>query len=70
MAAQPMVVQTDVEVSWPPGSLAQFVRHGTVVQIDPSSAMGAAYGGPSNLAALPASQTGDGTDADHAELGN
>lgn len=64
MATGPCVVLTDTVCQ--PGPV--FVRHGTVVVLDPDSDLGAAYGGPSNLAPLTAGQTGD--EADHAEEGN
>jgi hypothetical protein len=48
---------------------ANFIRHGTVVEIAPDDdATAAYYGGWSNLAPMPATQTGD--DADHSWLGN
>lgn len=46
----------------------RFVRHGAAVSIVPGSALYGAYGGPSNLAALP--RTGDDGGADHSELGD
>jgi hypothetical protein len=65
MALGAYVVQADTHVTWGGTS---FVRKGTVVEIDPLSAMGTAYGGPTNLKPLPSSESGD--DADHSELGD
>jgi len=62
MAIGPYVVQAACTVR------GQFVRAGTVVDLDPAGELAAEYGGPGNLAPLPASETGD--DADHAETGN
>lgn len=58
------VVQHDVTVTWDGES--QFIRHGTVVELDPSGALGQAFGGASNLAPL----VGSGDDADHVAEGN
>lgn len=72
MSANPRIVLNDTWVgpatTFQPGSF--FVRHGTVVDITPGSALEQEYGGPANLAPLPASQSGDDTIADHAALGN
>jgi hypothetical protein len=66
MAAAAYVVLADTQVTW--GGETTFVRHGTVLSIDPASPLGAAYGGPSNLGTLPPYQAGE--DADHTTLGN
>jgi hypothetical protein len=66
VSAGPYVVKSDTSVVWDGNTT--FVRRGTVVEIDPASALGTAYGGPSNLDPLRANETGD--DADHADLGN
>jgi hypothetical protein len=60
------IVRADTWVSWPPGIDPVFVRHGTVVLLDPADALGLAYGGVDNLALL--MQTG--AEADHSTLGN
>ena len=50
MSANPRVVLTDVYVTSDRcGTLPLFVRHGTVVDIVPGSALETAYGGAGNL---------------------
>jgi hypothetical protein len=66
MSTYPRTVLTDITVTW--GGEPVFVRHGTVVDIVPGSALEAAYGGSSNLTAvLPPWQRSDGS---HAGVGN
>lgn len=63
MAIQPYVVQADCTVR------GEFVRHGTIVDLDlADTSLVGEYGGTRNLASLPADQTGD--DADHATVSN
>lgn len=56
LSAYPRTVLTDTWVSWNPNASGQpsalFVRHGTVVDIKPGSALEAAYGGSGNLSAV------------------
>lgn len=65
MSQFPQRILTDIRVTW--GSHASgapvttFVRHGTVVDIPPGSALAAAYGGQQNLSGvIPVSQRGNG----------
>lgn len=72
MSANPRVVLSDTWVGpqvspFQPGAF--FARRGTVVDITPGSALETAYGGPSNLGAIPVTQ-GDPATSDHATLGN
>jgi hypothetical protein len=61
MAIQPYVVKTDCTVR------GEFVRHGTLVDLDlADTALVGEYGGSGNLEPLPAGQTGD--DADHGAV--
>jgi len=62
MAVRPWVVQADCNVR------GQFVRHGTIVDLDIAGELAAEYGGTGNLAPLAADETGD--DADHSHLGD
>lgn len=66
MAGHPRMVLTDTTVVW--DGETTFVRHGTIADIPPGSALETAYGGPGNLAPVP--PTGDPEDADHAAQGN
>lgn len=77
MSQFPRVVLTDTYVTWgapnypgaPPNQV--FVRHGTVADIPPGSALEALYGGAGNLSGIiPVAQRGDGTTLSRAALGN
>lgn len=64
MSQYPQRVLTDVTVTWDPhangAQRSTFVRHGTVVDIAPGSALLAAYGGAGNLSGvIPLSQRGN-----------
>jgi hypothetical protein len=52
----PQRVLTDITVTWDKGAngmpLTTFVKHGSVVDIVPGSALSAAYGGPGNLSGV------------------
>ena len=63
MSQYPQRVLTDVTVVWDKHAngvpVTTFVRHGTVADIVPGSALSAAYGGPRNLSGvIPLSQRG------------
>jgi hypothetical protein len=65
MSAYPQRVLTDVTVTWDSHAsgapVTTFVRHGTVADLVPGSALAAAYGGPGNLSGvIPLSQRGNG----------
>lgn len=75
MSAYPRRVLTDTSVSWDPhangAQRATFTRHGTVLDVEPGSALEAAYGGSGNLSGvIPVSQRGDGTNLDRAAVSN
>ena len=61
MSQNPRRVLTDCYVQWgEAGTPPLFVRHGTVADILPGSALEAAYGGSGNLSAvIPVSQGDD-----------
>ncbi len=64
MSQFPQRVLADTAVSWDAhangAQRTTFVRHGTVVDITPGSALSSAYGGPGNLSGvIPASQRGN-----------
>jgi hypothetical protein len=64
MSQFPQRVLTDITVSWDKHAdgtpVTVFVRHGTVVDIVPGSALAAAYGGSGNLSGvIPVSQRGN-----------
>jgi hypothetical protein len=63
MSQYPQRVLTDVTVVWDAHAngvpVTTFVRHGTVADIVPGSALAAAYGGAGNLSGvIPVSQRG------------
>lgn len=63
MSQFPQRVLTDVTVVWDRHAngvpLTTFVRHGTVADLIPGSALAGAYGGPGNLSGIiPFSQRG------------
>ena len=64
MSGHPRIVLTDTDVSWDGNTT--FVRHGTIVDIVPGSALETAYGGSSNLSAV--ITTGDPESASKAAL--
>jgi hypothetical protein len=75
MSQNPQRVLTDVTVTWDPHANGQprttFVRHGTVVDIVPGSALAGAYGGTGNLSGvIPASQRGDESCLSSAAVSN
>ena len=64
MSQFPQRVLTDVEVVWDSHAngapVTTFVRHGTVADIEPGSALASAYNGPGNLSGvLPIGQRGN-----------
>jgi hypothetical protein len=64
MSQFPQRVLTDVTVVWDKHAngapVTTFVRHGTVADLVPGSALAGAYGGPSNLSGvIPVSQRGN-----------
>lgn len=64
MSQFPQRVLTDVTVTWDSHAsgtpVTTFVRHGTVADLVPGSALAAAYGGPGNLSGvIPLSQRGN-----------
>lgn len=64
MSQFPQRVLTDVTVTWDSHAngapVTTFVRHGTVADLVPGSALSAAYGGPGNLSGvIPVSQRGN-----------
>lgn len=66
MSQYPQRVLTDTEVTWDAHAngapVTTFVRHGTVADLVPGSALAAAYGGPQNLSGvIPVSQRGNGS---------
>ena len=76
MSQHPQRVLADVTVTaWDPhangAQCATFVRHGTVVDIVPGSALASAYGGAGNLSGvIPLSQRGQGDDLSRAAQAN
>lgn len=65
MAANPRVVINDVTVNWDGGTT--LVTRGTIVDVPAGSALETAYGGPSNLASISASQETLGGDPGESE---
>ena len=66
MSQNPQRVLSDIEVTWDAHAngvpVTTFVRHGTVADLVPGSALASAYGGSGNLSGvIPVSQRGDGT---------
>jgi hypothetical protein len=75
MSQCPQRVLTDVTVTWDAhangAQRTTFVKHGTVVDITPGSALSAAYGGPGNLSGvIPASQRGNESCLSKAAVSN
>ena len=75
MSQYPQRVLRDVTVTWDSHAngvpVTTFVRHGTVVDIVPSSALAGAYGGAGNLSGvIPVSQRGQGDDLSRAAQSN
>jgi hypothetical protein len=76
MSQFPQRILADVSVTaWDPhangAQRVTFVRHGTVVDIVPGSALAGAYGGSGNLSGvIPVSQRGDGTCLSKASVSN
>jgi hypothetical protein len=62
MAVKPYTVLADCTVR------GQYIRHGTVVGLDPAGELWAEYGGAGNLTPLAGDETGD--DADKSALSN
>lgn len=74
MSQYPRRVLTDTSVAWDPhangAERVTFTRHGTVVDVEPGSALEQAYD-PANLSGvIPESQRGDGTNLDRAAVSN
>jgi hypothetical protein len=64
MSQYPQRVLTDISVIWDSHAngapVTTFVRHGTVADLPPGSALAAAYGGGSNLSGvIPESERGN-----------
>lgn len=64
MSQFPQRVLSDIEVTWDAHAngvpVTTFVRHGTVADLVPGSALAGAYGGPGNLSGvIPLSQRGN-----------
>jgi len=75
MSQFPQRVLADITVSWDKhadGSpVTVFVRHGTVVDIIPGSALSLAYGGAGNLSGvIPVSQRGNAACLSRAAVSN
>ena len=75
MSQFPQRVLADITVAWDAHAngvpVNTFVRHGTVVDIVPSSPLASAYGGSGNLSGvIPVSQRGDGTCLSKAAVSN
>ncbi len=75
MSQYPQKVLTDITVTW--GShangvpMSTFVRHGTVADLVPGSALAGAYGGSGNLSGvIPVSQRGNETCLSKAAVTN
>ena len=66
MSQYPRRVLTDTDVSWDPhangAERSTFARHGTVVDIEPGSALEAAYGNANLSGVIPVAQRGQGDD--------
>jgi len=75
MSQCPQRVLTDVTVTWDAhangAQRTTFVKHGTVVDITPGSALSAAYGGPGNLSGvIPVGQRGNESCLSKAAVSN
>jgi hypothetical protein len=75
MSQCPQRVLTDVQVTWDAHAngapVTTFVRHGTVADIAPGSALSAAYGGSGNLSGvIPLSQRGNEACCSRAAVSN
>jgi len=75
LSQYPQRVLTDISVTWDSHAngvpLTTFVRHGTVADLVPDSALAAAYGGSGNLSGvIPVSQRGQGDDLSRAAQAN
>jgi len=75
MSQNPQRVLSDIEVTWDAHAngvpVTTFVRHGTVADLVPGSALASAYGGSGNLSGvIPVSQRGDGTTLSRAAQAN
>lgn len=75
MSQYPQRVLTDVEVTWDSHAngapVTTFVRHGTVADIEPGSALASAYSGPGNLSGvIPLSQRGNEACCSRAAVSN
>lgn len=75
MSQYPQRVLTDTVVTWGKHAngapVTVFVRHGTVADLVPGSALSAAYGGPGNLSGvIPLSQRGNESCLSRAAVSN
>lgn len=75
MSQYPQRVLTDVTVTWDSHAngvpVTTFVRHGTVVDIEPDSALSSAYGGGGNLSGIiPLSERGNEACCSRAAVSN
>lgn len=75
MSQNPQRVLTDVEVTWDAHAsgapVTTFVRHGTVADLVPGSALAGAYGGAGNLSGvIPLSQRGNEACCSRAAVSN
>jgi hypothetical protein len=75
MSQFPQRVLADITVTWDSHAsgvpVTTFVRHGTVADIVPGSALSAAYGGSGNLSGvIPVSQRGDESSLSKAAVSN
>jgi hypothetical protein len=75
MSQYPQRVLTDVKVTWDAHAngapVTTFVRHGTVADLVPGSALSAAYGGSGNLSGvIPVSQRGNESCLSRAAVSN
>lgn len=70
MSQFPRRVLTDTDVSWDPhangAERSTFTRHGTVVDIEPGSALEAAYGDSNLSGVIPVAERGQGDDLSRA----
>lgn len=75
MSQYPQRVLTDVTVTWDGHAngapVTTFVRHGTVADLVPGSALASAYGGSGNLSGvIPVSQRGNEACCSRAAVSN
>ena len=75
MSRFPRRVLTDTSVSWDPhasgAERSTFTRHGTVADVEPGSALEAAYGGSGNLSGvIPVAARGDEACCSHVAVSN